>query len=198
MPGATPRELDDASVLAAQRGDRVSIVALVRCYQGRVHALAYRVAGAPNAEDVTQDAFVRVMKSLARFDPDGAAQLSTWILGIAARAAIDHLRRQRTRASYLAALPDPPPPTTPESQVARAEIGAQVAAAVETLSPEIRATFVLRAYHELTMPEIADALDVELGTVKSRLSRARETLRGHLGELWDAYVEGGPHAMGCR
>lgn len=198
MPGATPRELDDASVLAAQQGDRVAIVALVRCYQGRVHDLAYRVAGDPNAEDVTQDAFVRVMRSLGRFDPDGAARLSTWILGIAARAAIDHLRRQHTRASYLAALPDPPAPTTPESQVARAELGAQVAAAVERLSPEIRATFVLRAYHELTMPEIADALDVEIGTVKSRLSRARETLRGHLGELWDAYVQGGPHAMGCR
>jgi len=198
MPGATPRELDEASVLAAQQGDRVAIVALVRCYQGRVHQLAYRVAGSSNAEDVTQDTFVRVMKSLGRFDPNGAARLSTWIVGIAARTAIDHLRRQRTRATHLAALPDPAPPSSPESQLARAEIGTQVARAVQTLGPEIRATFVLRAYHELTMPEIADALDVELGTVKSRLSRARETLRGHLGELWDAYLKGGPHAVGCR
>ena len=198
MPGATPRELDGSSVLAAQSGDRVAIVALVRCYKDRVYRAAFRITGGSNAEDVTQETFVRVMRSLPGFDPRGAARLSTWILGIAARAAIDHLRRQRTRATHLAALPDPPSPRSPEAEVARAEIGARLAAAVETLGPEIRATFVLRAYHELTMPEIADALDVELGTVKSRLSRARETLRGHLGDLWDAYTEGGPHVVGCR
>ncbi len=193
--GATG-ELERGYVLAARSGDRTAIRALVRCYQGRVFRLACRAAGNDAAEDVTQEAFIRVLRSLPRFDPKGAAKLSTWVLGIAARTAIDHHRRRRTRTNHLTALPEPLDPEQPDVSLARAEIGARVAAAVGTLRPDIRATFVLRAYHEMTMPEIAEALDIDLGTVKSRLSRARAALRDRLGDVWNAYAKGAVHVAG--
>ena len=179
-------ELAREQVLTACSGDRRAIRALVRCYEGRVYRLACRAAGLDAADDVTQEAFVRVLRSLPRFDPAGSAKLSTWVLGIAARAAIDHLRRQGVRASHLAVLPTPGDPEQPDAALARAEVGTRVAAAVASLGPEIRTTFVLRAYHELTMPEIAEALSLDLGTVKSRLFRARRSLRQRLGDVWDA------------
>lgn len=192
----SPAELDAAQVRAAKAGDRQAARALVRCYHNRVYRLACRAAGQPSAEDVTQETFIRAFRSLARFDPDGSARVSTWILGIAGRAAIDHLRRRQTRAAYLAAIPAPPDPEQPDASLARSEVGALVAAAVQTLSPEIRTTFVLRAYHELTMPEIASALEVELGTVKSRLFRARQTLQEKLGSVWSTHAKGDIHVAG--
>lgn len=184
-------ELDHERIRSAQAGDRRAARALVRCYQARVFRLACRVAGSELAEDVTQEAFGRVFRSLPGFDPAGPARLSRWVLGIAARTAIDQLRRRRTRMTTLRAVPEPLGPETPDATAQRAEIGRRVAAAVATLGPDIRATFVLRAYHELTMVEVADALEVELGTVKSRLSRARESLRHALGDLWDDHARGG-------
>ena len=188
-PHATPtgeRELDVGTLLAAQRGERWARRALVVAYQGRVHALAFRMlAGAgrhDQAEDLVQDAFLRVFGALPRFSPGGPARLSTWILGITARTVIDELRRRRPAA--VAVVPDElPGGERPDLRSEQRGVGRAIERAVASLSPEVRAAFVLRAYHDLDYGEIAQTLEVGVGTVKSRLWRARAALQEHLHDV---------------
>jgi len=189
-PSAPDRggELDELSLRRAQRGEPEACRRLVERYQTPVFALIGRMLGATRAaqvEDVAQDTFLAVFRTLAGFAPGGPARLSTWILAIAARRTIDELRRPRLL-----------PGADPERDLARvaatglgdddlrrAEIAAAVSRAVAALAPEYRAAFLLREYHELDYAEIAAALEIDLGTVKSRLSRARQALRAALAEV---------------
>jgi RNA polymerase sigma-70 factor (ECF subfamily) len=187
------RELDGATLTAAQRGERWARRALVVAYQGRVHAHAFRMlAGAgrrDQAEDLVQDAFLRVLEALPRFSPDGPARLSTWILGITARAVIDELRRRRPAAGLVA--PDQlPGGERPDLRSEQRGVGRAIERAVASLSPEVRAAFVLRAYHDLDYGEIAQTLEVGVGTVKSRLWRARAALQQHLHDLHEEEARG--------
>jgi RNA polymerase sigma-70 factor (ECF subfamily) len=133
-------------------------------------------------EDLVQEAFLRVFRGLPRFSPSGRATFSTWVLTIATRTAIDELRRPRLVPTPLESVAGTIETGTesPEAATHRAAVGQAVARAVEGLGPEIRAAFILRAYHELTYPEIADALQIDPGTVKSRLWRARRALQAEL------------------
>jgi RNA polymerase sigma-70 factor (ECF subfamily) len=186
---AGERELDLDALAAAQRGERWARRALVETYQGRVHALAFRMlAGAGRRdraedEDLVQDAFLRVFGALPRFVPGGPARLSTWILGITARAVIDELRRRRPVAA-VAVVPDElPGGERPDLRSEQRGVGRAIERAVASLSPEVRAAFVLRAYHDLDYGEIAQTLEVGVGTVKSRLWRARAALQQHLHDV---------------
>ncbi len=186
-PLAGSDELDAPTVARAIAGDRAAHRALVERYQGPVFALVSRMLwrhGRATIEDIAQDTFLRVFANLTSFDPGGRAKLSTWILTIASRRAIDELRRKR-----------PDPASSAELEIAGIE-GADVRArrrelidaierALADLSPELRAAFLLREYHGLEYAEIARALDIELNTVKSRLSRARSALRDALAEVHD-------------
>lgn len=179
------RELDEPALRRAQAGDPAACRALVERYQAPVFALIGRMLGAARAaqvEDVAQDTFLAVWKALPGFSPgEGGARLSTWILAIASRRAIDELRRPRLIA--LAAMPDAVAPARTDDTTRRREVGAAVERAVGELAPEYRAAFLLREYHELDYAEIATALGIDLGTVKSRLSRARQALRAALAEI---------------
>jgi len=182
------REIDGHTLASAQRGERWARRVFVEAYQGRVHALAWRMlAGAGRdslVEDVVQDAFVRVFGALARFDPEGSARLSTWILTIATRTIIDELRRRRPPEASLEGVDEVEASgERPDQRSEHASTGRAIARAVASLSPEVRAAFVLRAYHELEYAEIAETLEVEMGTVKSRLWRAKAALQRHLEEL---------------
>lgn len=180
-----PEEIDEVTLARARKGDRDGTRALVERYQHRVFALVSRMLPAdPYAavEDITQDTFFQVFRQLGSFDPRGAARLSTWILTIAARRAIDELRRKRPgplddidRASEARA----------DERATRRELVVAIEAALAELSPELRAAFLLREFHGLEYSEIAKALAIDLGTVKSRLSRARTALRQHLAEVHD-------------
>jgi RNA polymerase sigma-70 factor (ECF subfamily) len=177
-------ELDQISLARAQRGDPAALTALVECYGKRVHALVARMmVGRPGdqIDDLCQDALVKVIAALARFDPDGPARLSSWILTIAARTCIDQIRRRRE----LTTLPEEALDSgteSPEGAAQRQELTRRVERAMAALPEEQRAVLILRAYHDFDYDEIASALKIAPGTVKSRLNRARQALRAAVGE----------------
>ena len=180
-------EIDDLTLARAQRGERAAAALLVRCYERRITALIGRLlVGRPDAlEDAVQDAFVRILGNVTRFDRAGAARFSTWALTIATRTTLDRLRRLRTERRALGASDDDPDAldclqSSPERTAGDRALGRRVAAAMAGLADDQRAVLVLRAYHDLDYDEIAIALNIETGTVKSRLNRAREALRSAL------------------
>jgi len=178
--------IDAATLAAARRGEPWAHRAFVQWSQTPVFRLCTRMLGAAGragvVEDVTQEALIRIVRALPRFVDDGPAKLSTWVLTVATRTVIDDLRRRvRVVATF-----DPEVAIGPERADTGAEqhaLAAAIASALDELAPEIRAAFVLRAYHELTYPEIAAALEIDLGTVKSRLWRARAALQVRLREV---------------
>jgi RNA polymerase sigma-70 factor (ECF subfamily) len=171
--GPADDELSDLEVLRAAGGDRNAWRGLVDCYQHRVFALISRMLAGRDRhviEDLAQDTFLAVFRQLPSYRPTGPAKLSTWILTIAARRAIDELRRRRPDPMTLEV-------STVDHGASRQELQRAIERAIAELSPEHRAAFLLREYHGLDYGEIASALDIDLGTVKSRLSRARAALR---------------------
>ncbi len=170
-------EVDDITLARAKRGERRAQGQLIAVYQDRVYALVARMLVGRQGwvDDVAQDVFVKVIRGLPRFDPRGRAKVSTWILTIATRTAIDVLRRP---SGVDEAVPDEASDAaSPEAAAADRQDVARVTAAMLALDPDYRAVLVLRAFHDLDYPEIAEALGVAVGTVKSRLSRARAALR---------------------
>jgi RNA polymerase sigma-70 factor (ECF subfamily) len=175
-------ELDEVTLARARRGEPSALSELIKHYQRPVFALCGRLmcARSPAAvEDVAQEAFIRVIRGINKFEPGGPARLSTWILTVATRTCLNALRGRRREE-----------PLDPDSDAGRADDGAspeqsalaeerrrRVEQAMGALPEEMRAVLVLRAYHDLDYPEIAAALELEVGTVKSRLSRARAALR---------------------
>lgn len=180
---ARPRqaELDALTLARARRGERAALALVVEHHGRQVYALVGRMmAGRPQlVDDLAQETLVKVIQGLPRFDPAGPAKLSTWILTIATRTCLDALRRRRlepiAEALELAAGDNP------ERQTAQRRLAQRAQDAVAALPPDQRAVLVLRAYHDLDYPEIAAALGIEEGTVKSRLGRARIALKQQLG-----------------
>ncbi len=171
--------LDELTLRRAQGGDQRAWRLLIERYQQPVHALIWRLlAGRARhrAEDLAQETFVRVLRGLPRFEPAGPATLTTWILTIATRVALNELRRPEP--AELAC--EPVAEARADADAERKRLGAAIAAGVGALPDTQRAVLVLREYHDLEYAEIADALELDVGTVKSRLSRARAALRDHL------------------
>jgi RNA polymerase sigma-70 factor (ECF subfamily) len=171
--------IDELTLRRAQRGDERAWRDLIARFQPPVHALIYRLlAGRARhrVEDLTQETFVRVLKALPKFDPSGPATLSTWILTIATRLTLNEMRRPE--AAVLEK--DVAGGERADVDAERRRLGAAIAQGVAALPDPQRAVLVLREYHDLDYQEIADALEIDVGTVKSRLSRARVTLREFL------------------
>lgn len=161
--------------------------ALVETHHRAVYRLVWRMLGkratVAITEELVQETFVRVFRALPRYRADGPAKFTTWLLSIATHTAIDELRKRRVELTPLHETRSAAATDGPEQHVARKQVAEAIADAVEDLGPGPRAAFVLRAYHGLTYPEIAEALDVDVGTVKSRIHRARRALRSALGEM---------------
>jgi RNA polymerase sigma-70 factor, ECF subfamily len=180
-----PRELDEITLLRARRGDADACRDLVRRYEAPVFALVGRMLGPRGlsglVEDVAQETFLRVFRALPGFDPGGSARLSTWILCIASRLAINELQRKRPVA---VALPeDLADEVRGDTGVRRGELQRALHRAIGALTPEQQAAFVLREYHGLTDEEMARALDLAVNAAKARLHRARTRLREALSEV---------------
>jgi RNA polymerase sigma-70 factor (ECF subfamily) len=182
-----PMELDELTRARAARGDRDAFRRLVERYQRPVFALLSRMLRDHTlVEDLAQETFVRVFRGLPGFGADGRLNLSGWILTIAARLAIDELRRRALRTepieeAHSLASDD----AQPDREWYRRGLAAAIERAVAELAPEYRAAFLLREAHGLEYEAIAAALHIDLGTVKSRLGRARAALRAALAELHD-------------
>ncbi|MDB4970591.1 MAG: polymerase sigma factor RpoE [Myxococcales bacterium] len=175
-------ELDEATLARAQAGDRSAFRALYERYADVVYAFVRRMLfDDATAEDALQDTFVRIARSLASFDPRGPAALSTWILTIARRAALTPRRPPPTVG--LETTSTLPPPVELSTMRRRLED------ALAALSPEQRAVFVLRECAQLSYDEIAIAVEADVGTVRSRLHRARAALQERLRDLME-HTEG--------
>jgi RNA polymerase sigma-70 factor (ECF subfamily) len=185
---AEPRDLDELTLARAKGGDASARATLIARYERPVFALLWRMVGSQRAlvEDLAQETFLRALEALPRFDPHGSARLITWILTIATRLAIDHLRTLSGRHDAWA-VPGGVPVALPlpDQDVDREALGEALVGAVEELAPPFRAAFLLREVHEMSYDEIAEALQIDIGTVKSRLSRARGLLQRALAELHD-------------
>jgi RNA polymerase sigma-70 factor, ECF subfamily len=180
-------ELDQLTIARAQRGDHAAQTALIERYQRPVFALLSRMVRGERAvtEDLAQDTFLRVLRGLPGFDVAGTARLSTWVLTIATRLALDHLRRRQSPGlAEEGGHPCPLPP--PDQDADRRALAAALARAVEDLGPPFRAAFLLREVHGMSYDQIAEALAIDPGTVKSRLARARAALQAALAELHES------------
>jgi RNA polymerase sigma-70 factor (ECF subfamily) len=176
-----PPELDELTLARAQRGDEVACRALVVRYQAPVFAMLGRMLGDTGpVEDLAQETFLRVFRALPGFRPAGPARLSSWILTIATRLALDELRRRRPRDldDRIDELP------AIELDLAdRHALGTALEAAIAALPVAHRATFLLRELHGLEYRAIADTLQIDIDSVKSRLFRARAALQQALAPL---------------
>lgn len=152
---------------------------VVRDHSARVYRLAYRLTGNPHdAEDLTQDVFIRVFRSLHRFQP---GTFEGWLHRITTNLFLDGARRrQKIRFDGLADNSDERLPSrgpTPQQTLDDADLDHDVATALADLAPEFRAAVVLCDIEGLSYEEIADVLDVKIGTVRSRIHRGRAQLR---------------------
>ena len=174
----TEREL----VRAAAGGDPEAFGELVRQYENKVYHLALRMCGDPeDATDVAQEAFLAAWRGLPNFR--GEAGFATWLYRLTSNAAIDHLRRSKKQRGDLslddeelnldAADSGPGPQEAAEGR----ELRQAVADGLGRLSDDHRQVLVLREVRQLSYEEIGRLLDLEPGTVKSRLSRAKKQLR---------------------
>jgi RNA polymerase sigma-70 factor (ECF subfamily) len=185
-PAASARaELDELTLRRARKGDRVAQRALIERYQHMVFACVARLTCSRGrnaiADDLVQETFVRVLGALDRFEPSGSAKLSTWILTIATRLALNELRRKQVTPDDVVPLAGDA--QRPDRALEQQAVSAAVRRAIAALPVDQRAVLILREYHELDYADIAHALELDLGTVKSRLSRAREALRNLLQEV---------------
>lgn len=193
--GAEPSRDDraDLALLDAWRhGDASAMGSLLRGYQSRVYAVCFRMLRSTDeAADLTQEALVRVLEGLHTYD--GRSQLSTWIIRVAMNCCLSHLRKQKLRrhaslddfgqrsgswASMGANLESDSDSEPGGAQgVERHERRIAVVRALARLDPETRAILVLRDTQGLEYQQIGEVLGVPVGTVKSRLFRARAALR---------------------
>jgi len=183
----SPIANDDSDlVAAAQRGDRDALDRLLRRHYDRIHAVCRRIAGSTrDADDAAQEALIRIVRALDRFD--GRASFSTWSYRIATNAALDELRKRSRRPQlHVVADDDHPASTEPVDDLAQRRVEGvadriSIEAALAELPEEFRVPVVMRDVGDLDYAEIAEALAVPIGTVKSRIARGRRMLVERLG-----------------
>ena len=187
---------DHDLIALAASGSEKAYRELLDRYQRPVFSLIYRmVRDREQAEDLAQETFVKVFNHIDRFNPK--YKFSSWIFKIANNASIDHLRRRQIDTLSLDGSPhaesaEAVEATTlqigdnresPLDEVANRELGGQIEAAIAQLRPEYRTCIIMRHIDGRPYEEIAEILDLPLGTVKTYIHRARNELRILLGDL---------------
>ncbi len=187
---------DQEVVLQAREGRQAAYRELIRRYERPIFALIFRmVRDRELAEDLSQETFVKALNAIGSYRPE--FKFSSWIFKIANNAAIDHLRRRELDTLSLEGSPHA---ATPEAMQATAlqignreespleavearELGSAIEAAIGRLRPEYRSGILLRHVEGRAYEEIAEILDLPLGTVKTYIHRARNELRQMLAHL---------------
>lgn len=188
--------MDEAALIQdARRGDLDSFNRLVLAYQDMVYNQAYRLMGEPQAaEDATQEAFLSAYRNLKSYR---GGSFKAWLLRIVTNASYDELRRQKRRPTTPLEPLDAEdeeiespqwladPSESPEEAAERSELGRALQDCLQGLPPEFRAVVLLVDIQGLDYSEASQAVGKPLGTVKSRLARARLRLRDCLQGFWE-------------
>lgn len=178
-----PAEADVATLAAIAGGDQRALGALYERYGRMVHAIAYRITrDAQAAEECTQDAFLAVWRSASAFDRD-RSRPATWLCAIARNRALDAVRAHGRRPVPSDEVPEVGAEPDTADVVADADSAVQVAEAMAKLPPAQFDVLQLAYFDGLSQTEIAQRLEVPLGTVKSRLRLALERMRVVAGEI---------------
>ncbi len=181
---------EDAEIIRkALTGDQRACRDLVRRYQRPVFSVLLRVVRrAEDAEDLTQETFIRMFRALDRYDPE--RPFTAWLFTIATRLGIDHLRRRRIQTLSLT-VTEPgsteertidveDPGLKPDEITSNAEEEKLAQDLIDSLPDHYRIVVVLRHQQDLSYEEIAEALNMPLGTVKARIHRARALLKNRI------------------
>lgn len=181
---------EDAEIIRrALTGDQRACRDLVLRYQRQVFSVLMRVVRrAEDAEDLTQETFVRMFRALDRYDPE--RPFTAWLFTIATRLGIDHLRRRRIQTFSLT-ISEPgsteertidveDPGLKPDEITSNAEEEKRAQELIDSLPEHYRIVVVLRHQQDLSYEEIAEALNMPLGTVKARIHRARALLKNRI------------------
>lgn len=170
------RQLNEADLVAeAQGGSAAAFEALYQAHAGRVHAVCLRmVANRAIAEDLTQEAFVRAWQRLGTFR--GASVFSTWLTRVAVNVALGHLRSENRHLGRLEVIREATPKPSTPATAAKMDLETAIAA----LPDGARTVFVLHDVEGYRHEDIAERLDVAVGTSKAQLHRARKLLREEL------------------
>ncbi len=177
---------DDALVTAAQRGDQAAFAEIVRRYQRAVYRVTYALTrNATDADDLAQETFVRAWGAIGRFEV--GQPLYPWLARIGTNLAYSLFRSRKRRPEtplepLLEAGKQWGVEDDPAEHASRSERDARLRACFAALAPEHQAVLALRAVRDLSYEDIARALNVPVGTVMSRLSRARADLRRRMQE----------------
>jgi len=170
-------------ILLAQRGDTRAFRRLVERYQGFAYSLAFRfTCEAGSAEDIVQEAFIRVWKNLSRYRAE--VKFSTWLYTIVTNRCLDYLRSRQGR-SRRHTVDEQHLRTTAgtqdtDSELNRQELLAAILQLADALSPKQRAVFILRDLEGLPVEEVGDILSMSAGNIKSNLHHARSFIRSKL------------------
>lgn len=175
---------DDIDLINSfKNGNKAVFGDIVLRYQDRIYNLCrYMLGNEHDAEDISQDTFIKAYRKLGEFQPNAA--LYTWLYRIAVNACIDHKRKpffesifRRSDRGDETVIEYPSVSPSPEKKYESKQIQSALEKALRKLSLKLRAAIVLKEIEGLSYDEIADTLDISIGTVKSRISRAREELR---------------------
>jgi RNA polymerase sigma-70 factor (ECF subfamily) len=192
----TDRELDQQLVERVQRGDKRAFDLLVSKYQRRLIRLVSRLVKDPSeAEDVAQDAFIRAYRALPNFRGDSA--FYTWLYRIGLNTAKNHLVSQGRRALSASEFSSEDAEqrddaellrdiNTPESLMMSRQVGEAVNSAMDALGDDLKTAITLREIDGLSYEEIASAMNCPVGTVRSRIFRARDAIAARLKPLLDS------------
>jgi RNA polymerase sigma-70 factor (ECF subfamily) len=185
-------------------GDIYAFQEIVERYKKKIYYIAYDIVGDHHeAEDISQEVFIKMYRALDRFRKD--AKMSSWLYQIAVNTSIDSLRKKKAKPRINVenidlvgvqeqALESPSPEADPERRAVATLMQEHINLALDKITPQERAVFVMRHYNEFKIREIADVLEVSSGTVKSLLFRALKKMRKELSSSqgkhrWEASYE---------
>ncbi|MDD4343684.1 MAG: sigma-70 family RNA polymerase sigma factor [Eubacteriales bacterium] len=172
----------------AKKGDNAAFEAIVKEYQNKIYTLCYRYTGNyEDARDLAQEVFIKVYRNIKKFE--GRSSFSTWIYQVAGNTCKDYLRKIKNKSEFSLdeevfnneesftpqVLKDE---NTPDLQYEEKERISLLKEAVNKLNPEYKMVIIMREFQDLSYEEIARETNTSIGTVKSRLSRGRNMLKG--------------------